>query len=944
MADIIINGPEGQSTINNIPAWATEATQENIASILTGIGNSTKKSEAILNLMLRGYEKLSKATKDGDKEVQDLLKILEKSDKEYKKSTDNANKTIDGGIKELEKLQRRGIQELDKLNRTTTTSANDLDKILSDLNNSSDGLMSFAGGGGKLLGGFGLALDVATKVTGAFGIAVLGAAKFITSQFIDTFKFLNAGLKQGTGGIIGLTQSVDNVAMSANLAGMSLDEFGEFAAQNSKILRTLGAEGFAKLYTQSLMASGGLMDIGMTADDAVESVMTELEYRRRFGLVLTTETTNLRGSLMQSARELRVFANAVGMSEQDLRGQSEVAENHIDMLQANAMMLGANSDEIINSTQTISRQLGAAGLGDLINPLFEAISKGSTGLSEEFIEIGKVAPELIQMVEKEAASFNMTGQLNANLSSDIVNFVRDLSDEQMRTMFQLQAAGDGGATALNNLRKNVQRLSDEQIQQLLKGELDMQRLSVLDTFNSLGFIVNQATASIGDMGKTAVLSALGFDQAADGTINFNDGVTSLSDSMLDLVENVFGKNTRIYGVMEEFDKYITTMFSGTATDEEIEDALDAFTSTINKFGQEMGLALNRMIKEGTLFDNIKKFFSTFFDELRLYINDATGGMFFDDSSHAIMTRRFLNREVSNTEFTDYVGKLSGEERVEMSNQLFRNQITDEADRRGISRQATIDANFLTGSAEEFEKDGRRTRRILNYLRSEIDGFDQLSEQDRKTLYEERVLEIQAFNEEVEQYVMKMDKLLKDKGINTVSVIGEQSGNFGDNFDYMYKLAGLEILTDINEDNIHLFSGLRNSTGEFGFDSGLGTTTARKVNAQKIYDQGVANFAKMSLGFNEAGVNPSVMRGKDNEVFMATDYNKMISDLLADMQDDGMLTVKDGEVARFNENLANLMQHKAHMSESDLDLINQIKELVDTQKRLTSELMSENSSG
>ena len=44
--------------------------------------------------------------------------------------------------------------------------ANDLDKILSDQNNPSDGLMSFAGGGGKLLGGFGLALDVATKVTG----------------------------------------------------------------------------------------------------------------------------------------------------------------------------------------------------------------------------------------------------------------------------------------------------------------------------------------------------------------------------------------------------------------------------------------------------------------------------------------------------------------------------------------------------------------------------------------------------------------------------------------------------------------------------------------------------------------------------------------------------------------------------------------------------------
>ena len=42
--------------------------------------------------MLRGYEKLPKATKDGDKEVQDLLKILEKSIKSIKRNH-NANKT-----------------------------------------------------------------------------------------------------------------------------------------------------------------------------------------------------------------------------------------------------------------------------------------------------------------------------------------------------------------------------------------------------------------------------------------------------------------------------------------------------------------------------------------------------------------------------------------------------------------------------------------------------------------------------------------------------------------------------------------------------------------------------------------------------------------------------------------------------------------------------------
>ena len=951
MADIIINGPEGQSTINNIPAGATEATQENIASILKGIGNSAKKSEAILNLMLRGYEKVTKATKEGDKEIADLLKILEKSDKQSKKSTDNANKTIDGGIKELEKLQRRGIQELDKLNRTTTTSANDLDKILSDLNNSSDGLMSFAGGGGKLLGGFGLALDVATKVTGAFGLAVLGAAKFITSQFIDTFKFLNAGLKQGTGGIIGLTQSVDNVAISANMAGMSLDEFGEFAAQNSKILRTLGAEGFAKLYTTSLIAQGGLMDIGMTADDAVESVMTELEYRRRFGLVLTTETVNLRSSLMQSARELRVFANAVGMSEADLRAQSEVAENHIDMLQANAMMLGANSDEIINSTQTISRQLGAAGLGDLINPLFEAISKGSTGLSEEFIEIGKVAPELITMVEKEAASFAMTGQLNAELSGDIIEFMRNLSDEQMRTMFQLQAAGDGGATALNNLRKNVNRLTKEQVDALTSGELDTSRLNVLDSFNTLGFIVNQATASIGDMGKVAVLSALGFDDAASGTVDFNKGITSLSENILDMVTNVFGKNTRVYEVMESFNNYIQTMFGDITDEEEIEKALSAFKNSISKFGQNIGLELNKMITEGTLLQEIKGFFKFFFDEMILAFNQASGGVLMGEAADRINLERFRGGEISTDQFLDGVGGqsggflgIAGGDRSKVVDQVFRAQVLAAAEQLQISKGIS---DLVKNNQFAFGDDSRNTSRFMSHMEELMPGFSNLSEADQKRMFDARLQEIRTFNGEVDAYIEQMLGEINEIGMDTHSRFwNDMPKDLGkDNF--KSNLNALELATDINDENIDLYLELfrRADAGALDFSTGLLSSAYQSpisgFSFRQQYDAGVARLNSPEFAGLSDTYSKKIRRG-DRDFTANDDFQALLATLKQDMTDDNLFKIADGDQQRFDDALSRLRQHD--LEKEDSALLRKLVELINVQRGLTNAIMTDGGTG
>lgn len=948
MADIVINGPEGQSTLN-APAWATEATQANIAKTLAGIGTTAEKSEALLKLMFKGYEGVTKATKEGDKEIADLLAKIDqkeasnlKEQKTIKQATISQTKAVD----DLEKLQKDSLDELGKLNQHQSQQGKDLEKILNDMNNGGDGLMSFAGGFGKagnLLGG---AIGIATKAVGVFGTVILGAATYITSQFTETFQFLNNGLKQGTGGIIGLTHPVENVAMAANLAGMSLEEFGEFAQANSKILRVLGAQGFADLYSKTLLATGGLLDIGMTAEDAVESVMTELEYRRRFGMVLNQDTANLRTSLMTSARELRIFANAVGMSEDELRSQSEIQEQHVDLLQLQSRAMGANADELINSTQTISRSMGAAGLGDLINPLFEAISKGSTGLSEEFIEIGKTAPEIIKLIEDEAASFGQTGELNADLGAKMFELFRNLSEEQERQIIALSVAGDAGAQTFSNLVKNVQKLGDEPLDTLLGGKLDDKALSLLDTFNRLGFVVNQGTASIGDMGKTAILTTLGFDDLGDGTFDFNAGVKKMSENIMSFVENVFGYNSRITDAASQFTEYVDAMFGGKdpgESDEDYEARLDnartMFVGTINKFAQDLGKDLQKQIKEGTLFDSVKNFFKSFFEDLVVAINDATGGVLFDNAAHDIQAKRFLSGELTNQQFADYTGKLSGEERRAIGDNLFRKQVQEEGDRLGINQKLSHAAATNMFGGVDFDKDNSLRTTFMKDLRSKVAGFDSLSEDEQRELFDTRVAEVKDFNKRINQYIAETEAAIHATGTETYSQkYNEHAGVFN-------RLDTLSIYTDINENNMDVLSGLRNV--DTSINAGANSMFNSDADARKVMDSitqqmigGISTGRPDPGYFDQLGTTTNAGNANNNktarsvqsmEEFKAlrTMYKEAVSDGRMDYDERSQLLSAHSQ----------LLEQKGFTDESK-ELMAEIKSLIKQQKSLTNAIKND----
>jgi hypothetical protein len=645
MAEIIINGPEGQSTINNIPAWATAAGQVSVENVLKGMAKETTKTRTILEILARGGKLDDKNQKAVKKEIETLQKTFKDIDKKQTRRDKGSTQTIDKGLKHLQDLQSDGISQLNKLNKNMTENDKNLDKILNNLNNSSTGLMSMAGMGSKAGFVLGFAFDALTAIAGVFGAAILTAANYVKNEFLDVFKFYNQALSAGTGGIIGLTHPVENVARAANLAGMSLEEFGEFAQSNSKIMRTLSAKGFGDLYSKSLIASGGLLELGFTAEDALGSMMAELEYRRRFGMVIQNQGTNLQSSFTESVRMIRRFAQAAGMSEQELRDGAEVQEDYVDQLRATGIKLGANGEAIADSTRIISAELKAAGLEDLTNPLFEAISKGSVGLSDETMNLIRAFPGLHDTIQDLASDFQQTGELPKRAGRDLALLLKNLSADDLALSSSLFTAGVEGAAAIQNLAKNIAKLSDEQLAKFDE-ELDTSRFSMMDSFNKLGFIVNQGTATIGDFGKTVLMTALGFDKMSDNTFDFNDSVVSLSKGITEFVGNVFGRETGIYKAFENFTAYMNVMFGGQQGDSKevfeakLEEARTAFVDTISDFAIRIGDDLNKELTNNTLAKTIGRFFRDLMDDMAISINEATNGMLFSDKVAEIRTRQF----------------------------------------------------------------------------------------------------------------------------------------------------------------------------------------------------------------------------------------------------------------------------------------------------------------
>jgi len=646
----------------------------------------------------------------------------------------------------------------------------------------------------------------------------------------------------------------------------------------------------------------------------------------------------------------------VGMSEADLRNESQIREDHTDLMQSQVKAMGGNTMELVNSSQTISRVLGAVGGQNLIDPIFEAISKGATGLSTDLITLGQNMPQLITMIENEAARFDRgAGTLNADLGFDLIRLLRNTTLEQRTQLNAMARAGIDGADDLNNMLKKAQALSEEAIVSMQK-DLNSKDLSVLDVFNRLGFVANQVTATLGDLGKTFALEFLGFgavlDENGKTTFNFRQGVESITKNMRKFATNVFGYNSPITDSFDSLATYIDDLFQPQGAKESdadyqarLDDARTKFVSTISQFSINLARDLQEQIKQGTLFGSIKNFFMNFFDELRLAINSATGGVLFDDAADRIAFERFRKGEMTNQEYIDAVGTGSGNDRRAIREVMFERGVKNQAKALGISQSLS---GVVNSGKAKFGEDGRHTNIVMDDLRDNVAGFDNLSATKQKELFDARVKEVAEFNANVMQYVNDMKQLMDDRGLDYDSYfyVGDEA-NFAD------MLERLHLSTDVNENNLPKIKSLMRQntdfTDSYGQDSMyLDRSAYAKMSLEAINKQlvggrtGPGGVAIPGL-FSQLATSKFDNANTENGPMSIgnTAQYKALAELYTRAMDDNRMA--HGEADELSIAISELNRYIKDKNTDNTDLILRIEQLVEAQDNLTNEIKADNAS-
>jgi hypothetical protein len=675
--------------------------------------------------------------------------------------------------------------------------------------------------------------------------------------------------------------------------------------------------------------------------------------------VLNQNSGELQTSLLRSARELRIFANAVGMSEADLRNESQIREDHTDLMQSQVKAMGGNTMELVNSSQSISRALSAVGGQNLIDPIFEAISKGATGLSSDFITLGQNMPELIGMIEKEAARFDRgAGTLNANLGFDLIRLLRNTTQGQRDQLNQMQMAGIEGAADLNNMLRKAQALSEEAIKSMEK-ELDPKTMSVLNVFNRLGFVANQVTATLGDFGKTFALEFLGFGRTLDengkATYDFTKGVESMTKNIRKFATNVFGYNSPITDSFDSLATYIDDMFlpKGAKDKDETEaqyqarlkDAREKFVSTISDFAINLARDLKDQIKQGTLFNSIKDFFKTFFDDLMLAINQATGGVLFDNATHKMMIQRYLGGEIDSQQFREYVGGFDGEEREFLKDALINDVLDKKAKELGItdktSRAAGSGKYDFTGAqimdnARKRFNEGEDNA-IFRELLETTPGFDLLDVEEQRKVFNQRFLEIYEFNRDAYQYQLQMLEMLNDAGVDTT--LNKNPNNMYGRYESYTGLANrARIDTRITDKNMAKFNRVReNYAGEDPFAVTPNYVLNEQFGPKEIMSS-LTNKTLSNLGYDSkynkiSGPAPASLASLGDVSKFITAYQEAMADSEMDHEETKQL-------------IATLKELSSKIDTNDSDsrlLITGIESLIKAQDDLTNELRADNAS-
>jgi hypothetical protein len=416
--------------------------------------------------------------------------------------------------------------------------------------------------------------------------------------------------------------------------------------------------------------------------------------------------------------------------------------------------------------------------------------------------------------------------------------------------------------------------------------------------------------------------------------------------------NVFGYNSPITDSFDSLATYIDDMFLPQGADEteaqyqaRLKDAREKFVSTISDFAINLARDLKDQIKQGTLFNSIKDFFKTFFDDLMLAINQATGGVLFDNATHKMMIQRYLGGEIDSQQFREYVGGFDGEEREFLKDALINDVLDKKAKELGItdktSRAAGSGKYDFTGAqimdnARKRFNEGEDNA-IFRELLETTPGFDLLDVEEQRKVFNQRFLEIYEFNRDAYQYQLQMLEMLNDAGVDTT--LNKNPNNMYGRYESYTGLANrARIDTRITDKNMAKFNRVReNYAGEDPFAVTPNYVLNEQFGPKEIMSS-LTNKTLSNLGYDSkynkiSGPAPASLASLGDVSKFITAYQEAMADSEMDHEETKQL-------------IATLKELSSKIDTNDSDsrlLITGIESLIKAQDDLTNELRADNAS-
>lgn len=415
---------DGKDFTIDAPAWATEDTLEQVASVLTARFG-------------KGGKKLEKETENTAKNLEEVNKQAKERTEAEKKST----KAIDDR-REAERKLRNELWDF-----KTNMSRFDM-----------RGARDFPGTVDRLTESFGYLFPTVSKVATVFGF-IIG----IASQLGESFnKAANIGLS-------GFTGSLASAAASAKITGMEFAKFAELVKKTNGATNMLDAginnngQSFAQLVKNVQMASEMAGGFGLSTEQLGKVTAASTEMAVRSGLRGAQAAEAARTASISFAKQIDTLARTTGADK------DKITETYAELAANTSMVTAAymqqrrgltlfrnNLNEVaIGLTQVFGPETGKKLGMDLADAVTLGVDPAT--ISEGFQKLAVLAPDAYRSVNQMiAAGEKDMSKITAALGQNL----RGLSDADVQIMTLLARQGDEGAKMILEARKNAMSIKE----------------------------------------------------------------------------------------------------------------------------------------------------------------------------------------------------------------------------------------------------------------------------------------------------------------------------------------------------------------------------------------------------------------------------------------------------------------------------------------------------